>query len=183
MTTRIKPTENPSPKAQEHLGAVKNILGGTPNMFTTLAHSSAVLGFYLGGAGALAGSKISSALREQVALTVAGANRCDYCASAHTALGKMQKIAEGELAENLKARSSDAKTEAALKFAHTVVHRQGHITDADLEAVRRAGYSDGDVLEIVAVVALNIFTNYINHIAGTEIDFPLVSTSNVTNAG
>lgn len=179
---RIQPTQNPSPKAQEQLAAVKKMLGSTPNIFTTFAHSPAVLGFYLAGSGALAESSISGGLREQIALTVAGANHCDYCASAHTALGKMQKLAEGELAQNLNAKSADSKTQAALTFARKLVDLRGNVSDEDVKAVRDAGFTDGEVLEIVAVTSLNIFTNYFNHVAGTEIDFPLVATSNVAKA-
>lgn len=179
---RIQPNQNPSPKAQAQLEAVKKMLGSTPNIFTSMAHSPAVLGFYLGASGALAETSISGALREQIALTVAGANACDYCASAHTALGKMQKVNEGELALNLDSKSGDAKTQAAMTFARKIVDLRGHVSDADVNAVRAAGYTDAQVLEIVAVIAINIFTNYFNHIVGTDIDFPLVTTNAVSKA-
>jgi len=176
MNTRILPNNNPDTKAQEQLDGVKKMLGSTPNLFTTLAHSSAALGFYLSGVAALGGSKISGALREQLSLTVAGVNSCDYCASAHTALGKMQKIADSELTKNLKGNSIDVKTQAALTFARKIVELRGHLADNDLKDVRTAGYGDAEIVEIIAVVCQNIFTNYFNHIAGTEVDFPFVST-------
>jgi len=177
---RIQPNTNPDAKSQELLAEVNKKLGRTPNIFKTLAHSSAALNYFLSASGALSASKLSSALREQIALTVAGANSCDYCASAHTALGKMQKIAESELAKNLQAMSGDAKTQAALKFARKIVDLRGAVSDADLAAVRCAGYSDGEIVEIIAVVCNNIFTNYFNHVAGTAVDFPLVSTAHAT---
>ncbi len=179
---RIHPNLNPGKKAQEQLDSVKKMLGATPNIFTTFAHSPAVFGFYLGAASALAETSLSAALREQIALTVAGANHCDYCASAHTMLGKKQQVEESELTKNLNARSSDAKTQAALTFARKIVDLRGNVSDVDVETVRKAGYNDGEILEIVAVVSLNLFTNYFNHVAGTEIDFPLVSTSSVSKA-
>jgi uncharacterized peroxidase-related enzyme len=182
MNARIQPNTAPDAKAQDQLNAVQKMLGGTPNLFTTLAHSSAALGFYLSGVTALAGSKISGALREQLALAVAGANRCDYCASAHTTLGKMQKLSEEELAQNLNGRSSDARTLAALTFARKIVALRGHVADADIQAIHAADYSDAEIVEIVAVVCQNIFTNYFNHIAGTEVDFPLVSTAEVSDS-
>ncbi len=179
MNTRILPNSNPDANAQEQLAGVKKMLGSTPNLFTTLAHSSAALGYYLSGIAALGSTKISGALREQLSLTVAGSNSCDYCASAHTTLGKMQKITESELTQNLNGMSTDSKTQAALTFARKIVELRGHITNGDMNDVRTAGYSDAEIVEIVAVVSQNIFTNYFNHIAGTEVDFPFVSTSSV----
>ena len=145
-----------------------------PNLFTTLSHSSAALNFYVSGVGALSFTKITPALREQLSVAVAGVNSCDYCASAHTLLGKMQKISESEIALNLQCKSTDAKTQAALTFAHKIVELRGHVSDSDVQAVRAAGYGDAEIVEIIAVVCQNIFTNYFNHIAGTVIDFPLV---------
>ncbi len=179
---RIQPNTTPDTKSQELLAGVKKMLGGTPNMFTTMAHSSAALGVFVGALGALSTSKLSGGLREQIALAVAGANGCDYCASAHTALGKMNKLSEGELAQNLQSESTDEKTQAALSFARKIVDARGRISDADLQTVRSAGYSESEIVDMVAVTCINIFTNYFNHIAGTEIDFPLVSTQGVAKA-
>lgn len=181
MSARIKPNSNPSAKAKEQLENVKKTLGSTPNVFTTLAHSSAALGFFLNGSAALNETKISPALREQIALTVAGANACDYCASAHTAIGKMQKISADELTHNLRGKSDTAKVEVALKFANQIVKQRANISDSDLEALRKAGYSDEEIVEIIAVVCQNIFTNYFNHIAQTEVDFPKVSAAIATH--
>ena len=177
---RIQPNTNPDAKSQELLVGVKKMLGSTPNIFTTMAHSSGALGVFVGALGAMSGSKLSGGLREQIALTVAGANSCDYCASAHTALGKMNKVAEPELAINLQAKSSDGRTQAALTFARKIVDLRGHVADADVTAIRSAGYSDSEIVDIVAVVCVNIYTNYFNHVAGTSIDFPMVSSKLVT---
>ena len=180
--TRIQPNLTPDIKSQELLSGVKKMLGGTPNLFTTLAHSSAALGVFVGALGALSSSKLSGGLREQIALTVAGVNGCDYCASAHTALGKMNKINEVELAQNLLAKSENAKTQAALVFARKIVEARGHVYDSDVQTIRDAGFSEGEIVDMVAVTCINIFTNYFNHIAGTEIDFPLVSTQDLAKA-
>lgn len=177
MKNRIQPKHNPSPEAQTMLDAAKKQLGMVPNLFQTLAHSPAALEAYLSFNTALSKSKISAALREQLALTVAAVNGCDYCASAHTALGKMAHVDEAELTCNLAGVSNNPKTQAALTFAKQVVKERGQVKDADLAAVRDAGYSDAEVVEIISVVAVNIFTNYFNHIAGTEIDFPRVNTA------
>jgi len=134
------------------------------------------------GSGALGSTSLSPALRESIALTVAGLNGCDYCASAHTKIGMGAGLSEGEAAHNLNAKSEDAKTQAALNFAALIVEQRGNVNDNDVQAVKEAGYSDGEVLEIVAVVAFNIFTNYFNHVVETDVDFPHVSTQGTKKA-
>ena len=116
-------------------------------------------------------------MREQIALVTAGLNGCDYCASAHTLIGKGAGLSPDELAANLRGRSSDAQTQAALDFATAIVEQRGQISDAQLEAVLAAGYPPGEVVEIVAHVSINLFTNYFNLVAGTLVDFPRVQAS------
>ncbi len=178
MTVRIKPKEQPDSKAIEQLATIKASLGRTPNIFTTLAHSPAALKYYLAGADALNQTKVSAALREQIALAIAGTHQCDYCASAHTAIGTMAKISTQELSCNLASKSNDAKTQAALTFATQIVQKRGHVSDQELKAVRAAGFSEEEIIEIIAIVCLNTFTNYFNSVAQTEVDFPKVSTTN-----
>lgn len=168
--------------ARKLLDAVKRQMGLVPNIFKTLAQSPAVLDAYMKQMSALASGDLDPKLREQLALVAAGKNQCDYCASAHTLLGKGAGLEESELANNLKAQSSDAATQAALSFAATIVDQRGRVADSELAAVRQAGYSDGQIVEIIAVTCMNIFTNYFNHIAGTEVDFPLVSTASLSQA-
>jgi len=163
--------------SQPLLTVVQNKLGMIPNLVKTLAHAPAALTAYLQQSEALSGGTLSPALREQIALTVAGANRCDYCASAHTLLGKHAGVDAQEAANNLTGRASDARAQAALIFAKQVIDTRGHVTDAQLQATRSAGFSDEAIVEMVAHVALNIFTNYFNHVAATMIDFPTIRTA------
>ncbi len=163
-------------KAKEYLDGIQAKLGGTPNIFKTFANSPAVGEFYANGSAALAKSTLSAGVREQLALTVAGANSCDYCASAHTAIGKKAGVADDELPAALKAQSKDKKTQVALAFAKKVVDTKANVNDADVKALTDAGYTDAEVLEIIAIIAFNIFTNYFNHIVGTQVDFPKVET-------
>jgi uncharacterized peroxidase-related enzyme len=163
--------------SQPMLEAVGKKLGMVPNLFKTFAHSPAVLQYYLAGSEALSTGVLNGALREQIALATAGANQCDYCASAHTLMGKGAGLAAAEMSDNLRGQSSNAKTQAALDFAKAIVNSRGLVSDAQLQAVRTAGYGDAEVVEIVANVVANIFTNYFNHIAGTVIDFPVVRST------
>jgi uncharacterized peroxidase-related enzyme len=174
--TRIQPInyEQSTGKAKELLDAVKAKLGITPNMMKTMAQSPAVLEAYLNFSGALGGGNLSARMREQIALISAEINGCGYCASAHTAIGKMVGLDEDSILAARNGNAADAKTDAALKFARDVIVKRGEVSDADLHAVKDAGFSDGEVGEIVANVALNIFTNYFNEIARTDIDFPKV---------
>lgn len=161
MIPRIKPASHPSPKAQEQLTKVKEMMGSTPNIFTTLANSSAALNFFLSASAALNDAKIPPPLREQISLAVAGEDKCDYCASAHTVIGEKAKLPESELTQNLLFKSANPKTEAALKFAQQIVKLQGEISHNDLKAILDAGYSMFEIVEIVAIAYINIFTNYI----------------------
>ncbi|MBX3277899.1 MAG: carboxymuconolactone decarboxylase family protein [Acidobacteria bacterium] len=162
-------------KAKELLDGVKAKIGMVPNLMRTFANSPAALEGYLNFSGALGGGLLSAKLREQIALTVADANSCEYCLSAHTAIGKMVGLDENELVASRRATASNARTDAALKFAHQIVVKRGEVLDSEVQAVREAGYSDGEITEIVAHVALNIFTNYFNHVAQTVVDFPKVT--------
>jgi len=159
-------------KAHDLLGAVKNKLGMVPNMMRTMAQSPAVLGGYLAFSGALAEGALSAKLREQLALAVAGVNGCDYCAAAHAAIGKGTGLTPKEIAASLQHQSSDAKTEAALKFAVAVVQQRGAATDTDFAQIRSAGFGDAEISEIIAHVALNVLTNYFNTAAQVVVDFP-----------
>lgn len=162
-------------KAKELLDKVQAKLGLTPNMMRTMANSPAVLEAYLGFSTALAGGSLNAKLREQISLAVAESNSCAYCLSAHVAIGKMVGLGDDEIISSRQSNSTDPKVDAALKFAKTIVARRGEVTDDDVNRVRQAGYTEGDIAEIIANVALNTLTNYFNHAAQTEIDFPKVA--------
>ena len=164
-------------KAKDLLAAVQAKIGMTPNLMKTLAHAPAALEGYLNLNGALATGVLDAKFREQLAIAVAQANSCEYCLSAHSAIGKMVGLGKEEIEKSRHSRSADAKTDAGLQFAQKIVVQRGEVTDADLAAVGAAGYNDAEVTEIVANVALNIFTNYFNHVAQTVVDFPRVAVA------
>jgi uncharacterized peroxidase-related enzyme len=161
--------------SQGMLHAVKKQLGVAPNLFRMVATSPAALEGYLGLSSALGKGTIPAALGERIALAVAEVNGCSYCLSAHTYLGKnLAKLDDAEMTANRSGSSNDPKSAAAVHFAATVAKSRGHVTDGDLSAVREAGYTDKQIVEIVQHVALNTWTNYINEVAKTDIDFPVV---------
>ena len=162
--------------SQPLLEAVKKQLGVVPNLFRLVSNSPAALQGYLGLSGALGKGALPAATRERIALAVAEINGCDYCLSAHTYLGKnLAKLDEAEIAANRNGASNDPKADAAVRFAAKVARERGHVNDEDLRAVKLAGYDDAQVIEIVQHVALNTWTNYINTVAETDIDFPVVT--------
>jgi len=166
--------EKTSGKAHELLEQVKAKLGKVPNILKTMAHSPAVLESYLHFSGALAGARISAGLREQIALALAQLNQCQYCASAHTLLGQKAGLSESEILEARRGTAADPRTKAALQFTSRFVKGHGMASDDDINKLRSAGFSDAEICEIVATISLNIFTNYFNHVAQTEVDFPPV---------
>jgi uncharacterized peroxidase-related enzyme len=163
-------------KAQPLLEAVNKQLGVVPNMFRLISTSPQALEGYLGMSGALAKGALPPQTRERIALAVAEVNGCSYCLSAHTYLGKnLAKLDDAEITANRNGASNDPKADAAVRFAAQVARARGHIADADLAAVKLAGYSDAQVVEIVQHVALNTWTNYFNEVFRTDIDFPVVT--------
>jgi uncharacterized peroxidase-related enzyme len=162
--------------AQPLLQAVHKQLGSVPNLFRLAALSPAALEGYLGMSGALAKGSLPAPTRERIALAVAQINGCGYCLSAHAYLGKnLAKLDEAEIAANRSGTSNDAKAAAAVQFAAKVTQARGKVGAEDLQAVKDAGYSDAQIVEIVQHVALNTWTNYLNEVAKTEIDFPVVA--------
>ncbi len=164
--------------ARPLLEGVRKMLGSVPNLFRITANSPAALEGYLGLNGALSKGSLKPQTRERIALAVAQVNGCDYCLSAHTYLGKnLAKLDDAEIAANRRGTSNDPQADAAVRFAVKLVRERGRVTDADVSAVRMAGYSEAEIVEIVAHVALNTLTNYLNETLGTPIDFPVVSAA------
>lgn len=157
------------------LEAVAKQLGSVPNMFRSIALSPQALQGYLGLSSALGKGALPAATRERIAIAVAEVNGCSYCLSAHSYLGRnLAKLDDAEIATNRSGTSNDPKADAAVRFAVRVVTDRGHVSDADFAAVKLAGYTDAQIIEIVQHVALNSWTNFFNEVFKTEIDFPVV---------
>lgn len=164
-----------SGKAKELFSAINNKLGMVPNMMRTMGNSPALLGGYLNLSGSLGEGTLGAKLGTLIALTVAEANQCQYCASAHAFIGKNLNGLDDKKIEAARTLDTiDPKTDAALTFAHKLVAKRGHVTDSDVNAVLAAGFTQGEVGEIVGHVALNTLTNYFNNTANTVVDFPKV---------
>lgn len=162
--------------SQPLLEGVKKQLGSVPNIFRLMANSPAALKGHLAMHEALSHGELPAPTRERIALAVAEINGCDYCLSAHTYLGRnLAKLDDAEITANRSGRSNDLKADAAVHFAALLVKQRGHVSEADVAAVKAAGYSDGALLEIVLHVAENTWTNYLNEAFGTAIDFPRIS--------
>jgi uncharacterized peroxidase-related enzyme len=150
-------------------------LGAVPNLFRVMGNSPAALGGYLAlGAELHQEGAFDARLREQIALAVAETNGCAYCLSAHAFIGGRVGLTDQDITDARHARSPVARTAAILRVARTIVIKRGELHEGDLAEARAAGVPDGELIEIIAHVAYNIFSNYVNHIAGTAIDFPEV---------
>jgi uncharacterized peroxidase-related enzyme len=167
----LEPARIPGP-SKEMLDAIQKRMGKVPNIFRAMAHSPAVLGFYMAGAEALGRASLSPQIREQIALAVAEASSCGYCVSAHTAIGKGTGLTEDQMLAARRGTGTDPKATAAVVLARKIVQARGDLSDADIANARKAGLLDGELGEVVAVASFNLFTNYFNHLNGTENDFP-----------
>ena len=165
-----------SQEAAGLFAAIKSKVGVVPNLYRVMANEPAVLAAALGFNEALGKGSFDAKTREALALAVAGENACDYCASAHSAISRSLKVDDAEIASRLKGRSADPKLNAILSFAVAVVEKRGLVSNDDLAKAREAGLTEGEIVETVAATVANILTNYINHVAQTEIDFPVVRT-------
>lgn len=167
------PTAANAPAASQPLLAqIHGAFGATPNMFRAVANSPAALASLWGSFGALGGGVLSAKLGEQIAVAVADRNACNYCLAAHTMLGRKAGASAEEMTEAQAGRSSDPQTAAALTFALKVVENRAHVSEADVAALREVGFSDEAIVEILAHVALNLFTNYVNVAFDVPVDFP-----------
>ncbi len=167
-------------RAKTLLDAVNGKLGLVPNMTRAMANAPAVLDGYLQFSGALTKGTLSAKLREQLALAISQANGCDYCLAAHSTIGHMVGLTDDQIRDSRLGTTVDPKADTLIRFARKVVETRGRVSDGDLDDVRDAGFDDGVIAEVVAHVALNVFTNYFNELAETDIDFPKAEDLNVT---
>jgi uncharacterized peroxidase-related enzyme len=156
------------------LDEITAAFGATPAMFRAVANSPAALRMMWAGFGALGGGRLGARLGEQIAVLVADRNSCEYCLAAHTALGRRAGATKDEMSGAQAGVSSDPRTQAALDFAARLVQDRAQVTDADVEALHAAGFDDEEVVELIAHVALNLFTNYVNVALAVPLDFPAV---------
>lgn len=157
------------------LDQIQKAFGTVPNMFKAVANSKAALGSMWGAFGALAGGTIPAQLGEKIAVAIANRNGCDYCLAAHTLLGQKAGASAADMAAAQIGQADDAKTQAALAFALKMVENRAALQDADVTALRQAGFEDAQIVEILAHVALNLFTNYVNVAFAVPVDFPAVA--------
>jgi uncharacterized peroxidase-related enzyme len=172
---RIKPiqTSSATPEQERLLASVRKSTGSVPNLIATMAHSTAVAQAYIGFSQTLSRGVLSARTREKIILAVSEANQCEYCLAAHTALGLKAGLTREEMLAARRCESDSEKTRISLSLARQIVETRGHVSDEELDAARAAGLSDAEIAEVVGVTALSLFTNNFNHVAGTEIDFPV----------
>ena len=163
--------------SQPLLHQIQQAFGTVPNMFKAVSNSPAALQSMWGSFGALGGGSIDAPLGEQIAVAVADRNACEYCLAAHTALGRKAGVSSQDMQAAQQGESANPRTAAALRFALKLVNDRGQVTDHDVQALRDAGFSDGQIVEILAHVALNLFTNYVNVAFAVPVDFPAVPLS------
>jgi AhpD family alkylhydroperoxidase len=161
-------------------GKVKEMLDGPLagkhfNIFKSMAQSPAALQTYLGMAGATGSGTFSGKEREAIQLTMAEANNCGYCASAHTAIGKQLGLTDEQTIEARRGAMKDAKLNALVKFTLAINEKKGFVSDADVAAFKGAGYTEAHIAEVVANYALALYTNIFNHVNDTPVDFPAVA--------
>lgn len=157
------------------LDRTKAQLGRVPNLYAALANGPAALAGYLAMREELSHGVLGPRLREQIALLAAQENGCTYCVSAHSLRGRRMGLSEAELRRTREAADeADPHADAILSLTSQVIRTRGRVEDDALARARAAGVTDAELAEVVAHVALNTLSNYFNHLARPELDFPLV---------
>lgn len=174
--SRIQPIDpsRATGAAAEHLAVVRKMFGATPNLFTTAAHSPAALGAMLSLFANVGKTSLGAGTGEQIAIALAQANGCGYCLAAHTAIGAKYNVSPASLAAAKHAESTDPKVAALMSLAVAINDARGKVDDSTLRLARAAGITDEEIVDVVAHIAINVFTNYLNNVAETAIDFPEV---------
>lgn len=173
--TRVQPItrEKASPKVSEIYGVLEKKMGKVLNIFQNMGNSPAVLSGFLGLSEAANHTSLNPKLREEIALTVGQANSCNYCLSAHTAAAGFSGMSKDDIIKARKGEASNPKDKAILSFTKSVIEKRAQVTDQDVENLKAAGVTDTEIVEIILVIAVNLFTNYFNLITDPKIDFPL----------
>lgn len=164
-----------APAVQELYKIIEKKMGRVPNLMQTMGHSPAVLKGYLALSEAVNQTSLNPKLREEIAIIVGQTNQCNYCLSAHSAIAKAAGISDQEIMDARKAHSNDSKTQAILTFAKIVVEKKGAVNDQDVADLKANGVNEAELTEIIMTIALNMFTNYFNHITDPKIDFPVAA--------
>lgn len=161
--------------SQALLADIHQAFGSTPNMFKAVSNAPAALQSMWAAFGALGKGTLGARLGEQIAVAIANRNHCEYCLAAHTVLGRNAGASPAEMAAAQLGQSDDPRTAAALEFALKVVEQRARLGDTDVARLRAAGFGDGQIVELMAHVALNLFTNYVNVALDVPVDFPRVA--------
>jgi uncharacterized peroxidase-related enzyme len=159
-------------EVQELFNSVQKKLGMVPNMMRAMANSPGVLEGYLQFSNSISRGSLTAKQRQQIALAVSQDNGCDYCLAAHSTIARSVGLTADQIRDSRHSRAVDGKTNALLQFVHKVVAQRGYVDDQDVDGLREFGFTDADITEVVAHVALSVLTNYFNIVAGTDIDFP-----------
>jgi uncharacterized peroxidase-related enzyme len=162
-------------RSKELLTTLQNSIKSVPNLAKVLANSPAALKAWMEFDGALAKGSLDAKLRQEIALVVGQKNGCEYCVSAHTAIGKLTGLTDQQILSSRQGQGTSPKNTAALAFARELLAKRGQVPASSVEELRNHGFTDGEIAEIVAHVALNVFTNYFNIALDVDVDFPRVA--------
>ncbi len=167
--------ENATPEQKALFSAIQDQLGMVPNFLKIFANSPSALKAFLGLHSITGEGSLDALTKERIALALAEQNACEYCVSAHTAIGRKAGLSSAEIEANRIGTSQDAKAAIAVKFAKSLAEHKGEVNTSELLEVRNAGYSDADIVEIITHVGMNILTNILGKASRVEIDFPKVA--------
>lgn len=184
--TRINPVSQDSAQddlKQLYAGIAKHMGGKVPNIFQFMGNSPTVLKGFLAFSDAANHTSFTPQQREQISLVVSEANHCNYCISAHTTLATKEGLPSQQIMQARQGEARDAKMQAILRFAKQAVEKRGKISEQEINQLKKAGVNDKEIVELVLVIGVNMFTNYFNNMLDTPVDFPLAPKLEAAGAG
>lgn len=178
MTTFNVPTrEEVSPENQAIFDALKAQLGFVPNLYAAIGHSATGLGKYLAYQNAK--TSLTNKEKEVVNLVVSEVNGCRYCLSAHTVIGGMNGFTQAEIIDLRSGKSSNPKLNALVVLAKDITENKGRASAKNLQAFYDAGYTKGNLVDLMLQISDKIAMNYLHNLTQIEIDFPVAPALDV----
>ena len=177
IMSRLTIIDNSNANAEQQalLTAIEGQLGMVPNFLKVFANSPVALRAFLGLHGIASAGSLDAQTRERIALALAQQNGCQYCVSAHTAIGKKSGLSGNEISAARHGTSEDAQAAIAVKFATSLMEKKGDVSAIEIAELRSAGVTDSDIVEIITHVGMNFLTNILGKASKIDIDFPEVA--------
>lgn len=170
--------EQVSPESQAMFGAIQKRVGKVPNLYATIGYSSHALKGFLEFDATVSAGAFNGKQREAIALVVSEVNHCAYCLAGHTLAAIKNGLTSEETIEIRKGHAADEKLNAIVQLAKSIAETKGHAEEQYVEQFFNAGFDEAALMDLIGLVTVRVFTNYVYAITDVPVDFPLAPALN-----